>query len=160
MYLSRKKLPKSFGLATAAMLLVGASSAFAGPVTAVQHFGPTDYGYLDKTCFVLDYPALLIWSGYARALANKDKESSALIKLVIVKVKECQRDVRIEEVIEKDTCAVDRMLVQDIGDFNLYESATCVRQLEPGTYRLRAYHETKSAQRKNLSMDVALVQIP
>jgi hypothetical protein len=65
------------------------------------------------------------------------------------------------QVIEKTTCAVDRMAVKDAGDLNLHESATCVRKLDGNaSYQLVAKHGTKWALRKSLTMDVALIAIP
>ena len=149
MYLGKKILATSVGLATAAMLLAGTSSAFARPVTQIDRFSRTDDFHTAQSYpLTINIPHVLIMTGNGRA-GSLEGESSAILSLVIIN--QAKPD-------EEEPCAADRMGGIDIIGFNLYTSASCVRLLEPGTYVLKAKHGVKKARRKKTVLDYVLIE--
>lgn len=156
MYLSNKMLAKSFGLATAAMLLVGGSSAFAGLVDKPRSKSITTGGLLQSSPINQTFDFAVIFTVNAEAITVPSKDVASLKLSVLSK----GPNGKINNVAH---CAEVRTPVGHTGG-NLKQSATCVHKLDKKsglvTYVLQATHSLHHGVSAKMTMDWVLITYP
>jgi len=156
MCLSKKILATSVGLATAAMLLVGTSSAYAAYVDKPRSKSITTGGLLQSDPINKTFDFVVIFTVSAEAITVPGKDVASLKLSVLSK----GPNGKINNVAD---CAEVRTPVTRTG-FNLKQSATCVHKLDKksglGSYVLQASHRMHHGASVKMTMDWVIITRP